>query len=847
MEEHSIRLVLLRTVPPKTSSVPPWARQMSRPLRPRARSASRPPMRRMVSAVVRVAFVVFAVTAGRPLPGMAWVALDHRGHAWSVAVDPQGHVIAAGDLDFTASRGGSGLIKLDGTSGSPLWRYNPQTGQQYYLIALTPSGDAVTTTYSYGYGAGVYKHSGVDGTGLWNAGLGYNICPFDPPVVYRYDYIANIVATADGDIVVAGSSRYCGANTGWPYTFAVQRFNGATGATVWLAYPHVLPAPDVHRAGEATTMIVAPDGNIIVGGSVVWPPFGGAAYIAKLDVDTGATVWEFGDPASSTVLPPLVLNEAGDVFAACAGFAQGQPVRRDSVVKLSGATGERLWSGSTSGGRDCCADGSDSTTSLADSYHGIALDSHGDLMVAREVGVQTPIPECRGESAIAWARIDGVTGETLWDSMGPAIITPDGAICPTAARPNLYIDTFAVDRANDDIVFSAQDLHGFVLVREAKQADGAFDERWSYEQSSGQLGQIILTDDAVVASGFIQQTFMVMKLNAADGSGRCGDQVVDHDEECDDGNHANGDGCSAACIYEDLQCENGDTVTFIPTQQRRKSAGDTMKAPLFDPEVGPSIGTVRGRITRFRFSPYPPLGVYTHEAFIPMDKVDAINDAAVGALRVKLDNVFGDKIAGILSQLGIGFLTQGIFEIMKLSVNGNDRGHDPAFSPGDCKISVVLDFENGDGWVMMNHTTAVAEVDVPFPPTTIHLLDVSRTAVKARKRWKKGDWSWFWADWVNGETFRLRYEVRLAVPLLPVGDLTNGFLAAIDHQILIDRQTGRVSFEGDAFPSTGTYRYKCSGHSRVMDQQNATDPGALSVEREFSFDQPIIGGVPNRE
>lgn len=41
------------------------------------------------------------------------------------------------------------------------------------------------------------------------------------------------------------------------------------------------------------------------------------------------------------------------------------------------------------------------------------------------------------------------------------------------------------------------------------------------------------------------------------GNSKCGNEMVDEGEQCDDGNTASGDGCSSTCQNEDMSCPNG--------------------------------------------------------------------------------------------------------------------------------------------------------------------------------------------------------------------------------------------------------------------------------------------------
>jgi cysteine-rich repeat protein len=55
---------------------------------------------------------------------------------------------------------------------------------------------------------------------------------------------------------------------------------------------------------------------------------------------------------------------------------------------------------------------------------------------------------------------------------------------------------------------------------------------------------------------------------------RCGDGVIEPTEECDDANTADGDGCSAGCLREDLPCGNGVLEPGEECDDHNRHAGD---------------------------------------------------------------------------------------------------------------------------------------------------------------------------------------------------------------------------------------------------------------------------------
>jgi len=71
---------------------------------------------------------------------------------------------------------------------------------------------------------------------------------------------------------------------------------------------------------------------------------------------------------------------------------------------------------------------------------------------------------------------------------------------------------------------------------------------------------------------------------------RCGDETVDPGEQCDDGNTANGDGCSSECKVEDgFVCTGGDietpdacrnVISPIATLETDRKAKDSRKVTI---------------------------------------------------------------------------------------------------------------------------------------------------------------------------------------------------------------------------------------------------------------------------
>ena len=71
------------------------------------------------------------------------------------------------------------------------------------------------------------------------------------------------------------------------------------------------------------------------------------------------------------------------------------------------------------------------------------------------------------------------------------------------------------------------------------------------------------------------------------GGGDCGDGIVNSDEECDDGNGGDGDGCSAACVFE--FCGDGVVNNGEQCDDGNAADGDGCTTACFSEACGNSV------------------------------------------------------------------------------------------------------------------------------------------------------------------------------------------------------------------------------------------------------------------
>jgi hypothetical protein len=172
----------------------------------------------------------------------------------ALIVDGSGDVVAAGGLDrtFFGNDNTFVVVKLDGSTGSDVWRYEEPADDVANDVTLTPDGDVVAGGGSVGYR--IVKLDGVTGTRLWRwaepatsdirlveVGPGADVVGVDPSrfviklsgsdggEIWRRDrevgVNANGVAVdANGDLTIVGRVGEF---------LTTDRLSGATGEEVW--------------------------------------------------------------------------------------------------------------------------------------------------------------------------------------------------------------------------------------------------------------------------------------------------------------------------------------------------------------------------------------------------------------------------------------------------------------------------------------------------------------------------------------------------------------------------------------------------------------------------------------
>jgi cysteine-rich repeat protein len=539
--------------------------------------------------------------------------------------------------------------------------------------------------------------------------------------------------------------------------------------------------------------------------------------------------------------------------------ADGYNLFDDLVVVKYDSAGTSLWS-SQMNGKDIKCDGgppcdpSPVVKSFNDMAAAVAVGSSGDVVVA---GTMQYRLNCVNVNGVAVLRLGGSTGDGTWpgDLCSPARFFEGEAAANDARGLAVAVDS------NGNIVAGGQYPRpgGGTYFGAVKLTGHEGTPLWRYGRDGNKVNSIAIDshDDIILAGDDPFDGFTVVKVRGSDGTS-CGDGRQDQGEECDDGNVLDGDGCSATCEKESRcgdgaigpgeECDDGNsppgsgcqsdcrcdpehagrTVAFIPTQQTARGASSILSGE---------------RVARFRFPRYPALGVYVHEIFIPMGEFDPEDNFA---------STFAISFGETVSDLALNFLQEIITQFPGASIDteirgkGDGRTQDPNFSPDAVRAFITLDFEHGRGAIYVNHSEIKVSLHAKLLGQEVASKDVTGVlpkgmrwfkARRVRASWHGAD-SWLWADWVDGDTFRLRYSLLNGAPFANILSHT------IDHQLFIDRTSGELTgtkFEGDTFPSTGTYRYKCSSVVHPIYHTDAKDYSDLGEFHTFSSDAPVLG------
>ena len=300
---------------------------------------------------------------------------DDEAHA--IAVDPGGDVVVGGHVDSCGTGSSFTVVRLSGSSGDELWRY--QTGgngecETAAALLIDAAGDVVAGGAIAGTACGdflVAKLSGAGGSELW-----------------RYRFAVAGAGQFEDDSVTALASHDPGSIVAVGANIAVE-LSGTTGEAMWF---RVLPG-----AASSAVAVDGP-GDALLALSTNDP--GGSAFGAvKLSGTTGDIIWSDLVGASNHLDASAAggaLDATGDPIAA--GVLESAATHADfAVVKFDGRTGAERWRRIIDG-----------TLHNFDVARSIGLDPAGNPVVA---GL---IENRRTCYDFAVVKLSGATGDIVW-------------------------------------------------------------------------------------------------------------------------------------------------------------------------------------------------------------------------------------------------------------------------------------------------------------------------------------------------------------------------------------------------------------------------------------------------
>lgn len=305
--------------------------------------------------------------------------------AYTVAVDGDGNVVAAGSIFRAGSGDGFTVVKLDGASGAELWRIvlGNECCSSAEAVAVDGAGNVVAAGVivrpAGGYNFAVIEGDGASGTQWWRRDIDSG----------GSDH-ANAV-TVDEARNVAAAGQLKGTQ------FAVIKLDGASGTELWRQGSDSL-------LGEANAVAVDGAGNVAVVGYTSNPGTGTDFTVIKLDGSSGTEWWRQiidgagGANGSNDVANAVAICATGNVAVAGKIMTANAPGTHPAwvVMDFDGASGTERW-------RKVAGDIDDALNSA----NAIVVDMAGNVVAAGSINSM-------GTHYFAITKYDGASGTELW-------------------------------------------------------------------------------------------------------------------------------------------------------------------------------------------------------------------------------------------------------------------------------------------------------------------------------------------------------------------------------------------------------------------------------------------------
>jgi PQQ-like domain len=338
--------------------------------------------------------------AGTAAPRVSWQteldgAQSSDDHAYGVAVDAAGDVVAAGDMVNRGFDTDFAVVKVDGAAGAAIWKVSLEGtgggfGSAAQDVAIDPGGNPVAVGYldnrNTNQDFAVVELDGATGAVEWRTELsGTGLGGTDQALAVAIDGSGHVYAGGfvDNSIVF--------------HTFIVVKLDGATGDVLWRR--ELNGSGSLYRT-QVNSLVLDGAGDVVAAGSVVNAGQAEDFAVVKLDGATGTVEWRTeldGTGHYQDEAYDVVLGADGSILTA--GFIYGAATFHDfAVVKLDPVAGGVTWQ-TTIDGRASWADGATS----------LAVDSRGDVVAGGRLYNRNDV----------WADfsvigIDGDTGSVRW-------------------------------------------------------------------------------------------------------------------------------------------------------------------------------------------------------------------------------------------------------------------------------------------------------------------------------------------------------------------------------------------------------------------------------------------------